>query len=181
MYADHFRRLQLEPQLTRACVSEALREVMRRRMVCNGRASPADFLAAANAVLCKIRRVSAAERRLLSIAIYRGARRFIASPLGRRLLSIDASCLITAPECSTGADVIVRDRSGRLHAVGITTASEPLLAGAEASQLVNDLRLAGYMTFSPVRVHLFSLSTGCRFSFDRVGSVEWPPAAARVA
>ena len=106
-----------------------------------------------------------AERRDITVAVERAATRLFKSRLAHRILTMPVHQIFCVDPASI-ADVVVRDRCGRVHIVALTMEIDRLRESGVAATLASEpwtqMRPSLSMT-----IHLFSLTTGKRRAFDR--------------
>jgi len=123
------------------------------------------------------------ERSRTLAAVQRVAERFTRSALYRRVMHVPAARFVRLRCGAHDADVIVRDRRRRLHAIGLTVVRDAFDAGRIATRIALATSLNAGDRLNPLTIHVFSLGSGHRFTFER-DVLERPPdrsARARVA
>jgi hypothetical protein len=95
------------------------------------------------------------------------ARRFAASALYRRVMTVPTAQFLRLPPVSGGPVVVVRDRRRRLHAIALTIRRDAIETIGIASRLARVTPLASTDRLTPLTVHVFSLSSGQRHMFVR--------------
>ncbi len=167
---DRLARAMARPLLVEDAVRTALRDTIAWR-IGGGAAPHADaFIAAAVAAARQTLDASeadSAERSRTLHLVHQAAKRFTASPLSRRVMSVPASQFVRLARAADGPDTIVRDRRGRLHAIALRFAPDMLDAGRIASAVTNAAQLRITDRLNPLTVHIFSLATGRRGSYER--------------
>jgi hypothetical protein len=126
---------------------------------------------------------SPAERSRTLTAVQRVAERFTRSALYRRVMLVPSARFVRLLRGTHDADVIVRDRRRRLHAIVLTVARDAFDAGRIATRIASATSLGVGDRLNPLTVHVFSLGTGHRLTFER-DVLARPPVrsgAARVA
>ncbi len=167
---DRLQRVKFRPLLVENAVRTALRDAIAWR-IGGGAAPSADAFAAAAAASARLALDAAycdsSERSRTLTAVQRAARRFTGSALCRRLMILPASRFLRLADETHAADVALRDARRRLHAVTLTVRDGTLEAGRFATRVAQSTPLAAADRLTPLTVHVFSLSTGIRLSFER--------------
>jgi hypothetical protein len=167
---DRLQRAKSRPIFVQDAVRTALRDFVAWR--CGGGKSPgpeafiAAALAAARLALDEID-CDAAERSRTLASVERAAGRFTRTALGRRLLNVPAARFLRLPRTANGPDAVVRDRQRHVHAIVLTTGHDALEAGQIASRVAAATPLAIADRLKPLTVHVFSLTTAHRRTFER--------------
>jgi hypothetical protein len=182
---DRLQRAKFRPLFVEDAVRTALRDAVAWR-IGGGSAPHADAFAAAATAAARLALDAvdgdSAERSSTLAAVQRAARRFTASPLCRRRKHVPASRFVRLPRTALGADVIVRDRQQHLHAVALTIRGDALETGHIATRVASATPLPAGDRLSPLTVHVFSLATGRRRTFQRdAANARRPMSDARVA
>jgi len=167
---ERLAQVKARPALVEHAVRVALRDAITWRIGGGSAPSVAVFVGAAIAAARPALDASdadAAERTRTLTAVQRAAKRFITSPLGCRLMRVSPSKLSQSPSLSDGAQVIVRDRSHRLHAIVLTARPGTFDAGQAATLAAHGASLTSADRLAPLTVHVFSLATGKRRTFQR--------------
>jgi hypothetical protein len=181
---DRLEQAKSRPLAIEAAVRSALRDAVAWR-IGGGRApSSAAFVAAAVAsarlALDAIEGGSGEHVRTLA-AVQRVARCFTASAVFRRLMRLPAARFLRLER--SAADVIVRDRHGRLHAIALSIRHDAFDAGRIATQIALATPLSVGDRLNRLTVHVFFLMTAQRLTFERdvFGRSSTPHGIARVA
>jgi hypothetical protein len=178
---DRLARVKARPSLVEHAVRSAVREAIAWRIGGGSAPSTAAFVGAAIAAARPALHAAGADAseytRTLT-AVQRVAHRFIASSLGRRLMNVPASRLAQPPYAVRGADVLVRDGARRLHAIVVTARPSTFDAGRAATLIAETTPLASADRLTPLTVHVFSLATGRRRTFQRHATAQLPIARA---
>jgi hypothetical protein len=107
------------------------------------------------------------ERSRTLAAVQRIARRFTTSALYRRVMQLPAARFVRLQRGARDADVVVRDRRRRLHAIVLTVRRDAFDAGRIATQTALATSLGVGDRLNPLTVHVFSLATNQRLCFER--------------
>ena len=166
---DRLARAKARPLLVEWAIRRALREAIAWRI--GGGTTPRDeaFCAAAVAAARQALDARPADRSELARTLHivqSSAQAFTHSKLWRRLLTISAARLINSRPTSDGADALVRDRRGRLHAIALRSSSDAFAAGHTAQCIAQLTTLPLPDRLNPLAVHVFCLTTQRRHSFE---------------
>jgi hypothetical protein len=107
------------------------------------------------------------ERSRTLTAVRRVAERFTRAALYRRVMQVPAARFVRLARDVRDADVIVRDRRRRLHAIVLTVARDAFDAGQIATRIALTTSLGVGDRLNPLTIHVFSLGTGHRLTFER--------------
>lgn len=165
---DRLDAIRTRPALVERAVRTALIDAMKWRL--GGGGAPAEnsfaFAAAAAArqELSLSRGATAPRPDTASVARAAAAAavRFFRAPLGKRLLTLPRAHITATGVTAGGADVAIRDITGRLHLIAITTLQRPLDISARARDVVCKTTIAPRDRLSGIRIHMYSLVTGMR-------------------
>jgi hypothetical protein len=167
---DRLQRTKFRPSLVEYAVRTALRDAVAWRIGGGSTPHPDAFVAAAVAA-ARLRLdaldCDSGERSGALSAVHLAARRFSRSALCRRLMRLPTARFFCLRQAGRGADVIVRDRRRRLHAIALTVANDLLAAGKIATQMAAKTPLPAADRLTPLTVHVFSLVTARRYTFER--------------
>jgi hypothetical protein len=167
---DRLAHAKDRPLLIEVAVRTALRDAIAWRIGGGGAPNAQAFAAAA--VACARQELDqigadSAERSRTLAAVQFAAKRWTASALGRRLMTVPASQFVRLAPARRGSDAIVRDRRRRLHAIRLKLKPGALDAGRAAREIADATCLAAADRLNPLTVHVFSLATGQRWTFER--------------
>lgn len=183
---DRLEQAKSRPVFVAEAVRTALRDAVGWR-IGGGAAPNADAFvgaAVASARLALDAVDCATGERARTLAAVQGlAKRFTASALYGRLMQVPAARFVRFGRGDRAADVIVRDRRRRLHAIVLMIPRDAFDAGRIATRIALTTPLSVADRLNPLTVHVFSLATGHRLTFER-DVVARPPngrGAARVA
>jgi hypothetical protein len=167
---DRLQHAKFRPKFVESAVRSALRDAVAWR-IGGGAAPSADAFGAAAVAAARLALDTAdgdlAERARALAAVGRAARRFTASALWRRLTELPAARFLRVPHCARGPEVVVRDRRRRLHAITLSVRADTLAASNVATCVAAATPLGAADRLAPVSVHVFSLVTGRRYTFQR--------------
>jgi hypothetical protein len=167
---DRLQQAKSRPLLVEDAVRTALRDAIAWR-IGGGRPPSADaFVGAAVAsarLAIDVLEGDSAERSRTLAAVQRGAHGFTHSALFRRLMKLPAAQFLRLARGPHDADVIIRDRRRRLHAITLTVTHDALEAGRIASRVAAATPLSVVDRLTPLTVHVFSLATAQRHAFER--------------
>jgi hypothetical protein len=82
-------------------------------------------------------------------------------------MTLPAARFVRQPRRPQGPDAIVRDRRRRLHAIVLTLRGDALDAGAIATLAAAATPLSNADRIAALNVHVFSLATAARHTFER--------------
>jgi hypothetical protein len=167
---DCLEQAKLRPLFVERAVRTALRDAVAWR-IGGGRAPSADAfigaaVASARLALDAIDGTPGERSRTLA-AVQRVARRFTASALYRRVMQVPAARFVRLQRGARDADVIVRDRRRRLHAIVLSVRRDAFDAGRIATQIASATSPGVGDRLNPLTIHVFSLVTGHRLTFER--------------
>ncbi len=103
-------------------------------------------------------------RLLFNRRLESAARRYIASPLGRRLRSLPIERLLRTPNAAN-PDILLRDARGEVHLVVVTSLRDPLELAERARSIEARTEVPLGSRLSPLTIHLYSLKTGRRCTY----------------
>lgn len=167
---DRLQRAKFRHLFVEDAVRTALRDAIAWRIGGGAAPRPEAFAAAAAAAARLALDAADAdmeERSRTLAAVARAARRFCASALGRRLMTLPAARFVRLPRRPQGPDAIVRDRRRRLHAIVLTLRGDALDAGDVATRAAAATTLSNADRITALTVHVFSLATAARHTFER--------------
>lgn len=179
---DRLARAKARPLHIESAVRIALGDAMAWRIGGGSAPTPAAFAAAAVAHARQVLDSSnfdTTERSRTLSAVQLTAKRFAASALCRRLMTVPAAQIVRLPPAAHGPDAVVRDRRRRLHAVTLKLDPDAFEAGRTATLIAGATAVAVADQLSPLTIHVFSLATGQRQAFER--DVRQPLDGTRVA
>jgi hypothetical protein len=183
--ADRLQQAKARPLLIEGAVRTALRDAIAWRA--GGGTAPGTGAFIAAAVASAPFAFDAAgndtsERSRTLAAVQRAAKHFTRSALWRRLMTLPPSQFLRLPRETDGPDVIVRDRFRRVHAIVLSVRRDAFEFGGIATRIAVSTPLSVADHLTPLTVHVFSLTTGRRHTFERAASEGHPSQrAARVA
>jgi hypothetical protein len=183
---DRLQRAKFRPLFVEDAVRTALRDAIAWRIGAGSAPSSDAFVAAAVAsarLALDAADCDSAERSRTLAAVQRAAKRFTASALCRRLMSVPPYRFLRLAREAHAADVIVRDAARHLHAVALTVRGDAFEAGRFATRVAQSTPLAAADRLAPLTIHVFSLADGTRHMFERDVPHARPPVPsnARVA
>jgi hypothetical protein len=168
--ADRLALAKSRPLVVEGAVRTALRDCVAWR-IGGGSAPSADAFVAAAVAAARLSLdaagCDATERSRALTAVHQVTARFTRSALCRRLMNVPPSKLVRLPRTADSPDVIVRDTNRRLHATAITARADALEAGRVATRVAAATPLPLADRLVPLTVHVFSLATGHRRTFER--------------
>jgi hypothetical protein len=167
---DRLQAAKARPAFIEDAVRTALRDAIAWR-IGGGSAPGADALVAAAVASARLdldaSESDSLERSRALAAVQKVAKRFGTSALCRRLMKVPASQFLRLPQTKHGPDVIVRDRRRRLHAIVLTVRRDAFEAGQIAGRVALATPLSVCDRLTPLTVHVFSLATAQRQTFER--------------
>lgn len=168
--SDRLELTKSRPAVVEDAVRTALRDAIAWRSGGGDAPSPAAFAAAAVAAA----RLSldaadgdSAERSRTLAAARDAAYAFAAGRLCRRLMTVPASRFVRLPRTPLSPDAVLRDRRRRLHAVALRARCDAFTAGRIAADVARSTPLAAGDRLTPLNVHVVSLATQQRHTFQR--------------
>jgi hypothetical protein len=167
---DPLERAKSRPAFVERMLRAALHDALGWR-IGGGRAPSAESFVTAAVAAARLNLAaldgSSGERSRTLAAVQRVGSRFAASALFRRLMHVPAARFLRLAGDPGDADVIVRDRRRRLHAVALTIEHDAFAASRIATRVASVMPLPAGDRLMPVTVHVFSLATGHRLTFER--------------
>ncbi len=167
---DRLEQAKSRPAVIEGALRSALRDAIAWRIGGGRPPSPEAFIgaaiASARSTLDALDSGSDERSRTLAAA-RRVAQRFTASALYRRLMQVPTARFLRLDRSAHHADAIVRDRRQRLHAIVLTVRHDAFDAGRLASQIARATPLSASDRLNRLTVHVFSLRTAQRFTFER--------------
>jgi len=112
-------------------------------------------------------RSAGAKRRSPAARTPSKAHHFFSSTLFRRVSTIAGKRGVVLLDGRFTADLYLRDAHGRLHVVGLTSERNAIDAAGDATIIERELRGVLPNHVARVSIHLYSLTSGRRFQFDR--------------
>ena len=167
---DRLERAKSRPAIIEAAVRTALRDAIAWRIGGGDAPSPAALTTAAVAaarLTLDVTNGDSAERSRTLAAVAHAARAFAAGRFCRRLMTVPASRFIRLPRTFASPDVVVRDRRGHLHAIALSVRCDAFNAGAIAEDVARSTPVAAADRLMPLTVHVVSLATQQRHTFER--------------
>lgn len=167
---DRLQQVKSRPLIVEDAVRTALRDSIAWRIGGGGAPNADAFVSAAVAsarLTLDAADCNTAERSNVLAAAHHVSTRFTRTALYRRLMKVPAAKFLRLPRALHGADVIVRGRDGRLHAIALTAGVDALEAGQVATRVAAATPLGVADRLTPLTVHVFSLATADRRSFER--------------
>jgi hypothetical protein len=164
-------------------VKTALRDAVAWRMGGGHAPSPDAFVAAAVAaarLALDTVDANSEERSRTLAAVQHVARRFTATALFRRIMVLPAARFVRLTPSRGDAEAVVRDRRRRLHAIVLTLEHDAFDAGRIATQVALATPLSAGDRLSPLTIHVYSLLSARRRSFER-DVVQRTPSRGRAA
>jgi len=174
---DPLEQAKSRPRFVAEAVRTALRDAVAWR-IGGGRAPSAQAFIGAAVASARIALdtidASPGECSRTLAAVQRVAERFTRSALYRRVMHVPAARFVRLQRGAHDADVIVRDRRRRLHAIVLTVVRDAFDAGRIATRVALATSLGIGDRLNPLTIHVFSLGTGHRLTFER-DVLERPP------
>ncbi len=176
-FVDPLEQAKSRPFVIEAAVRSALRDAVAWR-IGGGRAPSSDAFIAAAVASARLALDAldggSGERSRTLAAVQRVARGFTTSAIYRRLMQLPAARFLRLDRSARDADVIVRDRQRRLHAIALNIRDDAFDAGRIATQIALETPLPVGDRLNPLTIHVYFLMTAQRLTFERD---VWVPSA----